>query len=535
MIDDKPQTYKGLYAMHKYWSRKPHNLVLDYISRFSNSGDIVLDPFCGSGVTIIESLRNGRKAIGLDINPIAIFITRMSLTHIDIKKLKESYNKLKHDILLLINSMYQTTCPYCGNQNGYATHYIWEHDSIKEIWLECSECNISKIIKNPDERDALLAKNIGLPNLWYPDVLLVENSRINAKKGMKTLDLFTNRALNGLSIILSEIEKIEDASIRETLRFCFSAMLPQSSRMVFVIRRRGKTKKIDYESKAEVGSWVIGYWIPSEHFEINVWRCFENRFKRIIRGIEDILKTVPKDLNTAQSLSELIIEDKGYFLEVTSATKMMIESNTVDYVFTDPPHGNRIPYMELSLMWNSWLKFDVDWDKEIIISEAKTRHKNITQYNRNLILAIGEIWRVLKPNKFMSIAFNSLDDATWFSLMSACFSIGFTLEEIKPLEYSARSVVQDTRKNALKTDLVITFQKTISPQTFQFLDIDDLIKIEELICKCIQDNKYSHTYDILNYVIIARARDGYFVKISKILDILNDKFIYKNPYWQLKR
>jgi DNA modification methylase len=38
-----------------------------YLLSVSKEGDIVLDPFCGSGVTVIESLKLGRKAIGVDL------------------------------------------------------------------------------------------------------------------------------------------------------------------------------------------------------------------------------------------------------------------------------------------------------------------------------------------------------------------------------------------------------------------------------------------------------------------------------------
>jgi len=65
------------HLVHKFWARKPHNVVAEYIEHYSKNGEIVLDPFVGSGVTAIEALRLGRKAVALDLNPIATFITRM--------------------------------------------------------------------------------------------------------------------------------------------------------------------------------------------------------------------------------------------------------------------------------------------------------------------------------------------------------------------------------------------------------------------------------------------------------------------------
>jgi len=111
-----------MYAMHKYWSKKPYNLVSQYIEKYSKSNEIVLDPFCGSGVTTTESVKLGRRAVGIDINPTAVNSTKMGLTHIDIKDLKKSFDFLRAEVEQEINSLYQTKCPKCGNAQAIATH-----------------------------------------------------------------------------------------------------------------------------------------------------------------------------------------------------------------------------------------------------------------------------------------------------------------------------------------------------------------------------------------------------------------------------
>lgn len=50
------------------------------IRMLSRPGDTVLDPFMGGGTTIVEALSLGRKAIGVDINPLAVFISRVKST-----------------------------------------------------------------------------------------------------------------------------------------------------------------------------------------------------------------------------------------------------------------------------------------------------------------------------------------------------------------------------------------------------------------------------------------------------------------------
>src|SRR6266571_2604957 len=64
------------YGVHPCFTRRPANVVRAYIERYSQEGDVVLDPFGGTGVTAIEAFLIGRKAIQNDLNPFANFIAR---------------------------------------------------------------------------------------------------------------------------------------------------------------------------------------------------------------------------------------------------------------------------------------------------------------------------------------------------------------------------------------------------------------------------------------------------------------------------
>src|SRR5438034_5629092 len=64
------------YGVHPYFTRRPANVVRAYIERYSREGDVVLDPFGGTGVTATEAFLLGRKAIQNDLNPFANFIAR---------------------------------------------------------------------------------------------------------------------------------------------------------------------------------------------------------------------------------------------------------------------------------------------------------------------------------------------------------------------------------------------------------------------------------------------------------------------------
>ncbi|MFN8488876.1 MAG: DNA methyltransferase [Caldilineaceae bacterium] len=529
---ERPDTYTGMYAMHKYWSKKPYNLVAQYIERYSQKGELILDPFCGSGVTITESIKSFRKAIGIDINPIATFLTSMGLEHINTRSLKNHFEFLRDEVEHEIDKQYFTKCSTCSNEQAIITHTIWEGEIPKEIWVECRNCKKRKTITKPSDTDICLALKKDKPVAWYPTVPLIENGRVNAKAGTLVSDLFTSRALYGLSLLLEKIQKIKDTKIRAVLEFCFTAALPQASKMVFVIRRRGKANGQTEVGKAEVGSWVIGYWIPPEHFEIHSWRCFENRFRRILKGKTEVNFAISPQAVSCSSFEELLSVQLGYWIHKGNATDIPILSESIDYIFTDPPHGNRIPYLELSLMWNSWLGKESDWENEIIVSEAKNRKKDATDYQERLKAAFAQAWRVLKPNKYISVAFNSLDDEAWLSLLSTLLELGFYVCEIAPLEYSARSVVQDTRKNALKTDFVITCQKQI-PQTKRSISVNKSVsQISNSIGSYLSNRKQgAATYEVINRLLIDSISKGYVFNVSQIVETLEKDYIFDKGHW----
>lgn len=493
--------------MHKYWGKKPFNEISKFIEKYSLPGDTVMDSFCGSGVTLIEALKANRKCVGVDLNPIAIKLARVSMTAVDIEIVKETFKDIQNKVKDDINSLYQV------EENGTittVTHTIWKNNIPIEVWYTTSKER--KVIRAGRDIDVDMAMKPAIAAKWYPQSDMFENTRINVSKDQKVSDLFTPRALTGLSLILEQINKIKDEKIKNVFELTLTGTLSQASNLVFVIRRRGKNDGED--SKAEVGSWVIGYWLPEEHFEINVWNCFENRFKRILKGeieINDLFSSLEKNYF-----------EKNVTLINGSATALPIDKDVIDYVFIDPPHANRIPYMEQSLMWNAWLKLDdgIDWDKEVIVSEAKARkNKNSDNYNSLLSDAIFEIKRVLKKDKYLSLAFNCLDDNTWINTLNIFNRHGFEISDIVPLEYSATSVIQDNRKNALKTDFVLTFKNTENDHLEDIFFRNNEEELKKEINAILQTNPKFEVYNVMNALFEKTIPLGYIYKVSDIVRI----------------
>src|SRR6266699_1029546 len=73
----EPEAYRGLYAFHKYWGKKPAEPTRYLIQHLCPKGGLVVDPFLGSGISALESVQLKRRFVGMDINPAAVRIARL--------------------------------------------------------------------------------------------------------------------------------------------------------------------------------------------------------------------------------------------------------------------------------------------------------------------------------------------------------------------------------------------------------------------------------------------------------------------------
>ncbi len=121
------ETHTPVYKMHRYFARRPHNVFEYLIKHYTRPGEIVLDPFCGGGVTVVESLRARRRVIGVDLNPMAAFITRMEVLPVDLDSLQTAFNTLEQTVKAKIESLYYTRCPQCHSEQAIAEWYEWSN------------------------------------------------------------------------------------------------------------------------------------------------------------------------------------------------------------------------------------------------------------------------------------------------------------------------------------------------------------------------------------------------------------------------
>lgn len=134
-----------------------------------------------------------------------------------------------------------------------------------------------------------------------------------------------------------------------------------------------------------------------------------------------------------------------------------ITSDSVDYVFLDPPFGSNLMYSELNFLWEAWLRIRTAVATEAI--ENKTQNKTIDDYRRLMSLCFREAFRVLKPGRWMTVEFSNTKASVWNSIQTALQEAGFVVANVSALDKKQGSFKAVSTKTAVKQDLIISAYK----------------------------------------------------------------------------
>ncbi len=473
------------YKIHKYFARRPHNVFEQLISNFTDPDDIILDPFCGGGVTIYEGIKQGRKVIGCDLNPLSIFIVRNMVE-------KGCYNeKFKNTIaditqyisylqsdaqlytsngterkILWYELCFEVRCPKCGRVTP-----LCNETKYKDGWYKCSNeyCGNSEIpfrvsdvkrtgyrylyasvdkgkkreyvaltqedLKKIKSHITFLKKELSNNDIAVPqDVIPLNWDRQFedglSKKGILYFqDFFTKRNLYTLLLLKNKIDKYKK-SLTETqyqlLRVAFSNTLKETNVMSFTNDGWQGGRPTTWSKHA--------YWIPNQFCESNILDAFNNSIDRIRKSIQynDGLDYKINRVNDFKS----IVTNGNLFLFNGTVVDSGIEDNSVDAIITDPPYGSNVQYLELSHFWYPWnkdiYKVSPDFTKEAISNRKKgfKGAKDQYTYEVNLYSVFSKAYNVLKPDHYMTLTFNNKDMSSWLGLLFSIFKAGFSFHDI---------------------------------------------------------------------------------------------------------
>jgi DNA modification methylase len=526
------EAHTPMYNWHKYWARKTWNVVGQFVDNYCPKDGIVLDPFSGSGVTAIEALRRGSRAIAIDLSPIANNILRATITPVNLLELRNAYQHIEKKVKKEILELYQTECRKCHKPIEFEC-MVWNGNSPKEIRYRCPNCGdrqekgCSLLSLDKSLLKKIENTEITLP---YPKQPLYYNNGkpFKEKQKYESLDqLFTHRNLLALSILRNAVEKLPNPELKFMLKMAFTSMVHLCSRMTPVRPTRPFSSLWAEHS----------YWSAPTYMEQNVWNVFESS----VTGRQGLMEAkkesndILKDVRLAKNLNQLLNGTANIFIVTGDSLDFMknIPDNSIDYIFTDPPYDSAIQYGELSFLWTAWFGnaegYIENLKNEVIHNERQG--KDFDAYYRMLSTAFKEMFTVLHDNHYLTVTFHSPTTKVRNSTIRAGTFAGFDFEKIHWQEIaraSAKSLLQPF--GSAVGDFYLRFHKpqsgTVakSPEEIDETRFENIVveTTKELLAERAEPTPYTI---IINYIDPILAKNGFFLALHTGLDV---KTVLKN-------
>lgn len=426
------QTHPAGYAFHKYWSRKPHNVVRAALQACGvGPGEVVLDPFCGSGVPLSEAAALGATCVGLDVNPVAVLLTSATLQPPDPTRFLEFFGALLNETEREFAPRYAVD----GQPLHHAVHAtvvvcsacqrrVAADESAKRGRIyTCPHCtgrlafNLENLVATRVVRVVLADGNQRLLDPAHEvaaanrsqhggacDQPFEPNARILAFRGMRTQDLFTQRNFALLTQVAGRIADLP-ADVRPAARLTLTAAVAQCSRL------------IAWRNDLTTGgpAWTVpGFWVPPLHLEMHPIAHLRARMHRTHKGFLHLAGMAGRGPH-----------HRVHAGDAATTLTTLPERGQVAVAFVDPPYGDSVPFLEFSSLWNSFLGRVPDPGLDLAVSNRTRGDGDWPSYAAGMAAVAQGLKTVLRPDGKALVTFNNKDLRAWQALLAALQQAGF--------------------------------------------------------------------------------------------------------------
>ena len=469
-----------IYMAHSYHTKVPHKAIMQYILHYTNPGDVVLDGFCGTGMTGVAAQScatpdyelaakikpiagdiewGARKAILNDISPAAAFISGNYNSAIDAIDFQRTIDELINTVEKKTGWMYETShdsaipsftgvkgvinytiwsdvfiCPHCGKEFIYWDVAVDEKGNMRNA-LHCPSCG-AEVKKSKCERakEIYYSEKLGTTASFAKQVPVLINYVYAGKKYEKKPDKDDLALIEkikrdaGNEYWYPENEVPNGVKTADPISLGITNVnLFYTSRNLFVISALwGEAEKTKYKNQIRfcITSILIKtasklHNIGLKNVKINLAGAMPNAlFIPSMLAERNIITLLRGKVRDIMPVFSFKKSKDNCIVSTGSSTDLrMIPDNSIDYIFVDPPFGDNLMYSELSFIWEAWLKVLTNNKSEAIMN--KTQGKGVSEYQELFKQCFNEYYRCLKPNRWITVEFHNSKNSVWMAINEA--------------------------------------------------------------------------------------------------------------------
>ncbi len=277
---------------------------------------------------------------------------------------------------------------------------------------------------------------------WFPQETLplsamVHGSRLGPKGFTRSHHLWPDRSLLALSVLWGWADEEKEPLLRLALRFWIEQAFWGLSWM-----NRYNPTDFSQVNRHMKGVYYVGSLMSECSVRYNLQGSMPARGKRT---------------SLAKLWAHHGSPEPEVMISTGSSTSLPIDNEVVDYVFVDPPFGQNIPYSDLALVNEYWLRVLTSMADEATQDSYKGR--SLDDYSNLITQCFCEFFRVLKPGRWMTIEFSNHSNDVWLRIQNALAYAGFVVADTRVIDKEQLSHRQVTASNAVKHDLMISAYK----------------------------------------------------------------------------
>ncbi len=604
------QNYRPIIGIHKWFARRPGTLFRNLLLAEFNGAEpleesfwhshklqgLIADPFMGGGTPVFEAIRLGFSVVATDVNPMAYWVVRQSLSPLDIPAFVETAEKVASHVDSIIGKFYQTecvqcgslapikyflwvktekcpscgmdvdlfpgyllaeavrhpkhvvACSSCGNLNELKTqpsltkpakcggcgHTLHVEGPARKKLVSCSRCStrinfingepraaapkhrmwaieyhcpkcrpkhVGRFFKKPDIKDLslfseaaeLLSSTQGLP---IPEDQIPngdETDRLHRWGYRYYRDMFNERQLVGLGVLLRTIKQVSNTEIRHALLTVFSDFIRYQNLLC-----RYDTYALKCQDVFSVHGFPVGL-VQCENNLLGIRRIGSGAFRHFVEKYRRAKEYCEKPFETQHNKTLVFIpgericaefvdsvfeaRERQAMLSAAPATQIPLRPNSLDGVFTDPPYFANVQYAELMDFCYVWLRKGLSEDWQAFRAEStrskweltgnETLGRDLEHFAEGLSQIFQHYAVALKTDAPFVFTYHHNDPGAYIPVVVAILDAGLDCSATLPAvaEMSASIHILGTGSSVL--DTVFVCRHTLKHE--QGSDVDELL------------------------------------------------------------